>query len=82
MYHHILEMVGYSCWDDETEAGYINYWKPLLQTLFRNTDIKLRTGETSCVATKYDRQLNESEHGNSSKGITGRKMDLLVVLQR
>ncbi|KAI8328724.1 hypothetical protein BC941DRAFT_444423 [Chlamydoabsidia padenii] len=39
---------------------------------------KIDRGETSCVATKYDGQQNEFEHGGVSKGVSGRKIDLLV----
>jgi hypothetical protein len=32
----------------------------------------------ACRATKYDRQINELEHGNTRKSVAGRKIDLLV----
>ncbi|CAO3588144.1 unnamed protein product [Absidia cylindrospora] len=78
IYDHISNMVEYSSWDNESEAGYIDYWKPLFRILFRNTNISIRSGETACVATRYDRQLNELEHGGTSKHVTGRKIDLLI----
>ncbi|SAM07081.1 hypothetical protein [Absidia glauca] len=77
---HILNMVEYSTWtNDETEAEYLDYWKPIFRTLFRGSpEIHLRTGEMACRATKYDRQINELEHGNTRKSVAGRKIDLLV----
>lgn len=35
------------------------------------------SGETSCIASKIDKQLNEYEYRATVKGITGRKVDLI-----
>ncbi|CAO3593658.1 unnamed protein product [Absidia cylindrospora] len=64
--NHILDMVEYRSWNSgQSEAEYFDYWKPIFKTLFRDTDnISIKTGETTCLATKYDRQLNEINHGD------------------
>ncbi|PHZ16226.1 uncharacterized protein RHIMIDRAFT_265501 [Rhizopus microsporus ATCC 52813] len=77
MLDHIINMVSYSSWKDETEMGYLEYWKPLFKTLFRDCNLIIKSGETSCIASKIDRQLNEYEYKTTIKGITGRKVDLI-----
>ncbi|CAO3626604.1 unnamed protein product [Cunninghamella echinulata] len=74
---HIINMIKYSSWDNESESGYIEYWKPIFKTLFRDTIINIKSGETACVASKIDRQMNEFEYGSTSKSIIGRKIDLI-----
>ncbi|KAI8076301.1 uncharacterized protein BX664DRAFT_49842 [Halteromyces radiatus] len=77
---HVLNMVEYSTWKNgQSEAEYFDYWKPIFKILFRDTPaVELKTGETACTATKYDRQVNELEHGNIRKSVGGRKIDMLV----
>ncbi|CAO3653681.1 unnamed protein product [Cunninghamella echinulata] len=80
MLDHIINMVKYSTWMDESEAGYLEYWKPLFKILFRDNDIYIKSGELSCEASKIDRKINEYEYGISSKNIMGRKIDLIFYI--
>lgn len=36
-------------------------------------------GESSCLSSKYERQLNEYEYGDVSQNVFGRRIDLLLV---
>ncbi|KAI8093751.1 uncharacterized protein BX664DRAFT_358152 [Halteromyces radiatus] len=63
----IMNMVRYLLLQDETEAGYMDYWKPIFKILFRDICVNMKSGETACWAPKFDRQINEHEHGTTSK---------------
>ncbi|KAI9307343.1 hypothetical protein BJ944DRAFT_286303 [Cunninghamella echinulata] len=78
--HISINMVKYSTWMDESEAGYLEYWKPLFKILFRDNDIYIKSGETSCEASRIDRKINEYEYGISSKNVMGRKIDLIFYI--
>ncbi|CAO3614907.1 unnamed protein product [Cunninghamella blakesleeana] len=77
---HILNMIQYSNWNEkQSEAYFLEWWCPVFRFLFRNNKhINLKTGETASIATKYDRQVNETMHACTSKNIGGKKIDLLL----
>ncbi|KAI7890395.1 uncharacterized protein EV154DRAFT_422043, partial [Mucor mucedo] len=52
----------------------------ILNVIFRNADIVLHNGETSCQATKHSRNINSRlcEDADNKKPLMGRKIDLLL----
>ncbi|KAI8148767.1 hypothetical protein BJV82DRAFT_708648 [Fennellomyces sp. T-0311] len=49
-----LSMATYGRWDEETEARVTDCWKPIFKTLFRNTDLRIASGETAGNASKFE----------------------------
>ncbi|KAI7897397.1 uncharacterized protein EV154DRAFT_557700 [Mucor mucedo] len=79
VYDLILNNVTFKDWYEEHlhEEDFGCYWKSVFDIIFRGTNVSLIRGEACCLATKYDRQLNEYEYGDVSTGVYGRKIDLI-----
>ncbi|KAG2202028.1 hypothetical protein INT47_006220 [Mucor saturninus] len=65
---------------DASEMTWYRKMASILDIFFRNTDILLHDGETSCQATKDSRNINSRlcEDADNKNSFVGRKIDLLL----
>lgn len=79
----ILDNVDNQKWNEPgiSELDYLVYWRSVIRIFLRGTDIFLRCGEPHCMASKFERQINEEEFGGAKKSVTGRKIDLLPTIR-
>lgn len=60
-----------------SELDYQTQWRSIMKKPLQDIGIHLRSGEPSCSASKFERQISENEYGGVKKSILGRKIDLL-----
>ncbi|KAG1452966.1 hypothetical protein G6F46_009415 [Rhizopus delemar] len=79
VYDLMLNMVTFKDWNEEHlhEEDFGCYWKSVFDIMFRESNISLIRGEACCLATKYERQINEYKYGDVFTSIYGRKIDLI-----
>ncbi|KAG1052045.1 hypothetical protein G6F43_005795 [Rhizopus delemar] len=79
VYDLMLNMVTFKDWNEEHlhKEDFGCYWKSVFDIMFRGSNISLIRGEACCLATKYERQINEYKYGDVFTSIYGRKIDLI-----